>query len=392
MNCGYSYSCDVCFMQFDQELDLICHQTFHSGDIKTPTNDKTFSCDLCEIVFVEENDLLRHQAVHDNQDFNIEIVQNEVYKPKPMSCDTSEDNFSTKKTSPKLFSCDVCQIVYDSKGLLEQHLNTKYHNKRVNTVKAKKSSLNNKEIESNFESDFQTEVIIETFSCDICEIVYNTKELLEQHFSTKYHNKRANTAKVKKSLSNQLPESHFDLNNKKVRDQTEVLLETFSCDTCEIVYHTKELLEQHFSTKYHIKRAKTVKDIKSSMNNQVTGSHFGSDCQKDKDLIQVMFKIFSCDICEIVYDTKELLEQHFSTKYHNKRVEVQKLSMNRQVTESSFESDCQKDKDQTEVMFEIFSCGICEKDYDTKELLATHCETKYHKKRKLNVSDADVHF
>ena len=204
-------------MQFDQELDLICHQTFHSSDIITPTNHNTFSCDLCKIVFVEENDLLRHKVVHDHQYFNIEIVQNEVYKPKPMSCDTSEDIFSTKKTSPKLFSCDVCQIVYNSKGLLEQHLNTKYHNKRVNTVEAKKSSLNNKEIENNFRSDFQTVVMIETFLCEICEIVYNTKELLEQHFSTKYHNKRANTAKVKKSsLSNQLTISHFELNNKKI--------------------------------------------------------------------------------------------------------------------------------------------------------------------------------
>ena len=97
MNCGYSYSCDVCFMQFDQELDLICHQTFHSSDIITPTNHNTFSCDLCKIVFVEENDLLRHQVVHDHQYFNIEIVQNEVYKPKPMSCDISEDIFQLKK-------------------------------------------------------------------------------------------------------------------------------------------------------------------------------------------------------------------------------------------------------------------------------------------------------
>ena len=264
MNCGYSYSCDVCFMQFDQELDLICHQTFHSSDIITPTNHNTFSCDLCKIVFVEENDLLRHQAVHGHQYFNIEIVQNEVYKPKPMSCDTSEDIFSTKKTLPKLFSCDVCQIVYNSKGLLEQHLNTKYHNKRVNTVKAKKSSLNNKEIENNFRSDFQTVVMIETFLCEICEIVYNTKELLEQHFSTKYHNKRANTAKDKKSLmNNQVTGSHFGSDCQKNKDLIQVMFKTFSCDTCEIVYHTKELLEQHFSTKYHNKRAKTVKTVKT---------------------------------------------------------------------------------------------------------------------------------
>ena len=130
------------------------------------------------------------------------------------------------------------------------------------------------------------------------------------------------------------------------------------------------------------------------MSNQLTVSHFELNNKKNRDQTKVLLETFSCDLCEIVYDTKDLLEQHFFTKCHNKRVEVNNSSKNRQVTESSFKSECQMDKAQTKVMFEIFSCGICEKDYETKELLATHCETKYHKKRKLDVSyfNADDHF
>ena len=217
---------------------------------------KDFVCEVCNLDFAWKNGLNRHKCA------GYKVQERKPYKPGKLdiTCRENKEMFEEKievKTESEAESetndeyldddesgsadekqkekarCDLCDVAFDNKRLLQKH---NYRNHNLNTKMIK----------------------IEKVSCFYCCLEFNSKASLRQHRHRKHNKNPASTKKVQ---------------------------EKASCEICSLEFNSKDSLRQHKTRKHSAKNSKGM--VKSQ-----------------------------CSICELWFNSKEALGMHKYRKHN----------------------------------------------------------------------------
>lgn len=137
--------CEICGGKFKRKSDLMDHYDVHSDQ-------KKYVCPFCGKAFKRRTVLVKHKKLHTN--------------PREMICDLCGKAFNDKCTlkthimllheKTRNFKCPKCELTFPLKATLIKHI------MRHNPVRDK------------------------LYSCQICNMVYKDKSSLTRHFATKH--------------------------------------------------------------------------------------------------------------------------------------------------------------------------------------------------------------
>ena len=288
-------NCEVCGKQMSEN-----HLKRH---IKQQHEEKKYPCDICGLMLLETSHR-QHKFVH---------LKGKI---EPFKCDQCDYTTLIKaqmkihkqdKHGPKLFSCELCGLMFGTKRKLHSHVSTTHagtfhcphcdfqainRNTFKNHVKVKHSeqftkvkcfvcnyeasdTTQLKEHMKNLHSDISfTKESVELFSCDQCEFKSQNRKYLKEHVRAQHlgilhhctecdftgktrkvvynHFQRVHVHTIEKlscKFCHKVLESQGSLNRHLVRAHSDQVA-MYTCHLCDYRTRDKDLLQRHLSGKY----------------------------------------------------------------------------------------------------------------------------------------------
>ena len=274
------------------------------------------------------------------------------------------------------YSCDKCQKMYPSKDLLRRHV-IKYHSEKTYKCdKCEKEFVTEKGLSTH-------ETIKHEESCHQCDKSFTTKGRLKNHISIVHEGlKRISCDQCKKKLI-----SKVDLSRHVKRFHSE---KTYKCDMCE----------EKFVTKMGLNRHKAIKHEEIGVKNKcchICRKQLKSRTAYNHHIIRHQVPEHKCDKCEKSYHFLRQLQQHVNIKhedtskvgvicqycgkqyksqnaynYHINTHQVQKYKCDKCDKSYHLLSKLQEHEKYIHEGIKAYQCEKCGNDFGTKHLLYLH--------------------
>jgi KRAB domain-containing zinc finger protein len=262
------FSCANCPKTFQTNYDLRKHEQ-KCEELKARMEEKTIVCDICDGRYSTEKLLRRHIVANHNDvtwscDFCEKAFRNKVLlKTHSMICQNNPN-----RLEEKTFVCQFCNAGFTMKTYLNRHIR-KIHKEDGSfeidgLLESNKSPSTNtvesKEIEflycAKCSKSFQTnywlqkheakclELKSEIITCDICNGIYPTEQMLKRHV-TAYHNDKIWKCDFceKTFKNNALLKGHSVIcpnNPNQIKEKN------FGCSFCNAEFTLKTYLNKHY--------------------------------------------------------------------------------------------------------------------------------------------------
>ena len=250
------YVCDVCNYSTAYKSSLECHMRNHTGD-------KPFVCNVCLCSFVRKSILLRHMRTHS--------------RDKPFNCDMCDYSTVHKvclqrhlkvHSGEKPFNCEVCNASFARRSNYRRH-------KKVHTG----------------ENDF---------FCEECESSFGRQSDLVAHKKALHSGETPGPPEADVNSLSKKKKSVRNLSYHKGQ-------KTFDCHICHSSFVSKEFLMKHM--RIHQKAKGSSVDISAPpVKNNIV----------DEDKILQERKLFKCEVCQLIFASKEILIVHKKTHFDDK--------------------------------------------------------------------------
>ena len=241
-------------------------------------------------------------------------------------------NFRMHGVLIPVFKCKICSKIFPRKTALQDH-KLKSHNQiqdhSNDTIgQASRTLHNDTEAKSNFLSNESKEVINQ--ECKLCSKIFNTKNLLKEHFESAHKNYLRAHRKVKEKYKKNV---------------------SFKCDICDEMFSKSKDLKNHMA-KSHLQHAKSNRKVSKEC--EICG-------KKLKNLESHMMQHegkenhYKCAFCEKEFDFKCSLHKHIKNIHEKRRLK----------TNSNVSVDT------------IYECEMCGKKLSSKDKYKKHVEYHY---------------
>ena len=240
------FKCSLCKEVFDSKVSIQVHFA-----VKHSNEYKIFNCTKCGSVYNAEAELIAH-------------VKSEHLKIQPFKCIFCSQNFATDvefqchlTTHSKQFRCPFCNAPYDSQDALDIHMQAAHDHVGGTSAllrsdaagEAREDTLGRASVESGKKSssvtseaspkipkakeDSSADEVAGCFTCQICDIMFPLKSLLEKHREQE-HNITARSASIKMEMTRSI----------NVADQVKG---KFSCQICPEQFASKFEMMKHLN-------------------------------------------------------------------------------------------------------------------------------------------------
>ncbi|XP_071490545.1 zinc finger protein 423-like [Diadema antillarum] len=295
-------SCPTCHNEFPNDEQLIVHVLTHFKSVT-----KEYVCKDCGKSFKKPDELQKHLfEIHAHHLFKCSLCK-EVFDSKV----SIQVHFAVKHSNEyKLFNCIKCGLVYNSEAELLVHVKAE-HLKMVQPFKCLFCC-------QNFASDVEFQCHLTTHSeqyrCPFCNAPYASQEALDIHLQAAHDHVGGSSALV----------AGEDANENSEESQERVSVDS---------------------------------DKKSSVT-----SESGPKCSKTKEdrNSEEVAGCFTCQICDIMFPLKSLLEKH-RIQEHN--IKARSATIKMEMTQPINVADHIKGK---------FTCQICAEKFKSKFEMMTH--------------------
>ncbi|XP_071152847.1 zinc finger protein 62-like [Mytilus edulis] len=228
----YPFTCDFCFMNFEQEHYLLTHLEIHKGD-------KPHRCNLCGEKFATLQQLSTHRKNHEEE------------KNKPIKCDECgkrfRNNYSLNlhrhiHTNEKPYKCDECTETFSRNDYLKRH----------------KARLHSGQV----------------FQCNCCPKTFNEKYELTRHIQSSHVKDKPHvcTECDKKFAFQYELKKHLETHNKNL---------PFKCNECPNAYEKKKQLNRHFKNKHPHNEKQSVMINKLILYTETENENFGEHIEEE---------------------------------------------------------------------------------------------------------------
>ncbi|XP_026323791.1 RE1-silencing transcription factor-like isoform X2 [Hyposmocoma kahamanoa] len=284
-------SCDQCDAKFFTKYDLATHQLRHSDE--TP-----FKCSGCDRFFKRQSLLKRHEK----------IMHSDLLHEKCPHCpatflSTEELEAHQQKhsnTGDRPFPCSLCDKRFRLNCTLDRHLAVVHRNRRE-------------------------------FSCEYCPERFSTVSKLTRHVRS-HAGERPYPCKY---CDKAFTKSHHYTRHVRVKhpnQEPSIELEQYPCEQCsdtfanqdELIYHSAVHATQNLTCPLCQEKFQNVDGVTAHIKSHINGVEF------------------MCDFCELVFTSKEKLENHVIAA-HDEEFRSTQVSM--EPDDSSMDMDDEEDEE-----------------------------------------------
>ncbi|XP_033726162.1 zinc finger protein 26-like isoform X2 [Pecten maximus] len=341
---GNPFQCELCDRDFKSRLGLKLHMMGHTGE-------RPHVCSICGKGFRQKISLLTHIKKHNDEDVH---------------------------------SCNVCNDKFRTPVLLRNHLATHTRVRANRIIPCVRCGKQFKD-ERFYMKHMETHGVSMTLACQHCELQFEDEELYNVH-CTKEHEgmtfdepgnlccgQCTKTFRSEKAFNNHL-RIHMKMNENRQK-----------CETCDLVFASLELLQQH----------NRIHDKDKSFQCEICGKQYKSKCALVR---HVMFHTgdwkYNCELCGRGLSSNAELKKHMlahsSEKSHmcdvcgnryKNQVTLDRHLMSHRGDRPHVCEICGKgytDKYQLKMHLKAharekpFKCDICRKGFDDSDALLTH--------------------
>eukprot|EP00088_Acartia_fossae_P058021 TRINITY_DN6778_c0_g2_i2.p1 TRINITY_DN6778_c0_g2~~TRINITY_DN6778_c0_g2_i2.p1 ORF type:complete len:425 (+),score=86.32 TRINITY_DN6778_c0_g2_i2:84-1277(+) len=159
--------------------------------------------------------------------------------------------------------------------------------------------------------------------CELCQVNMSSPIQSKMHYQGKIHDKHVKSWFIKQGVSQQNLPVKMDSSGKFPR------WEVFSCDVCNISFDSNSVLQTHILGKNHKRLAARAKDEsipKPSVFNKETKRwertkiEPSTPSQKQESLLKSPPSEFYCDLCKVSAPNNDQFQQHVNGKNHKKKM------------------------------------------------------------------------
>lgn len=348
------YKCHICDKKLGQRRSLIRHLKLHSGG-------KTYTCKHCDINFIDYKAFKRHHLKHSLETYRSKLLkskslaenkENKLKQKKALpkdgqekdkneenverSVEKSNDTNSNSSVSENLFTCDICNKTFANKKNLDQHsqIHMEVPSHTCDQCSKSFTSLNKLEKHKAAGHD-QVE-----HRCNVCRKNIKNEETLKEHMKTCGSYK----PKVSCSVCEEKFSTIYQLEtHKKIKHNKEN--SDFVCETCGESFKQKFLLTRH----------------KKLLCNRETA---GEDID--------MEPMFKCNDCGMQFEDAAGVAKHIEDKGPDSLPYQCSKCCKRFATQRTLK----RHEDSHES--ELFKCEFCEKTFVTVGGLEQHMDSEPH--------------
>ena len=213
----YPYTCNFCFMIFEQEQFLQNHLEIHKGD-------KPHRCNLCGDKFATLQELVSHREYHKGEETrpkrcdmcgkrfrhatDLKMHQRIHTGEKPYSCDQCSETFARKDYLKKhkskfhhvgkMLKCAQCSIPFHDNSELKRHILLSHVRDKPYSCKlCDRKFIHNYELNKHVAT---THEINKPFKCSNCLSAFVKRKQLNRHIKREHPNKETHSQIVKKYI------------------------------------------------------------------------------------------------------------------------------------------------------------------------------------------------
>ncbi|CAL8142549.1 unnamed protein product [Orchesella dallaii] len=420
-NSSASFQCILCPAKYQSENRFKQHSALHNDD-------SSFNCEVCGWVLATKEKLKYHMMFNHKKKLGKGVKR---LRPKdgPYKCDHCPALYGTRNAfrnhvydnhKDKLVQCSECDRCFESKQLLQVHIQKKACNAADNTESDGDTAETKKvhccqQCSSSFKSQSKLRAHISAthekkeFPCSVCSAVFPTESRYKFHMS-RMHDKIHNVCKTcgYKAHGASHLRLHMQKHTKQKMYMCEICSKTFTsptyltghkqkehfqelgvqpikCEECDVLLPSRAQLKYH-NQKVHEKKFKYFCEICGK------GFLFESGL-KNHSQIHSTERNEVCQVCGAAYVHNRVLMDHMKNHHPEiyaatKGKDPAEVSMPNQDNQGPFICKfCNKEfsmryhlhshlKTHTEV-YEKYKCGICGKGYSSVSGVKRHEESAH---------------
>ena len=230
-------------------------------------------------------------------------------------------------------------------------------------------------------------------SCEICNKVFSTKDILFSHISSQHGMEKVNEI-IKTLPKNERPTvkcSKCELymwTEQGIKKHLEIVHESIPCVVCKKVFTTKDILFEHIRSQHGMDKVKEmIKKLPKEDRPSKKCSYCDSYCWTDQGMIKHLEKVHgnkTCVVCEKLFQTKDILFAHIRSEHGEDKVKeiIKKIPKEDRPTKKCLYCDsyCWTEQgmiDHLANVHEISACVICKKVFETKDTLFAHIRSEH---------------
>lgn len=289
---------------------------YHLALNKLPTKRKSqtqpFSCNVCNVNFNSDQQASQHfSSVRHVKKMRMMEPGSKSLDGKEGELDGSNKNSLSKK---QVFTCECCKITVNSLQQLEAHKSGNKHQTKV----AQMDPNNPMETDDdsavggdNSQNAFDKKTV---YTCTYCNVTVNSLQQLEGHKSGSKHQ-----AKVQAGGGGEPPSKPMEMDEHMVGggDMNNLSLATFdkkavfTCEYCKITVNSLHQLEAHKNGNKHQAKVSQIDPNKPMENNNLAGLSLPFDKKG----------VFTCECCHVTVNSLQQLEAHKIGGKHQAKIQ-----------------------------------------------------------------------
>ncbi|XP_068624623.1 gastrula zinc finger protein XlCGF26.1-like [Battus philenor] len=293
-----AYKCMDCVKGFNFKPSYDKHLILHSKE------NGDYECDICRLRMDTEDKLLRHQKYH-----KVRFKCTECGLVR-VNISTLKDHYHTQHSNTTdLYTCDLCPKTFSLQKLLTKHVSNT-HKGRV--------------------------------TCAYCMRTYANKDALKTHLITRHPKEVAAVEVKKKYVCKECGKAFKAPSLLKIHSSKHSVVREYYCVECDKSFKNESGLKQHLKTTApHV----VPRDLPLTCQECDKKFAIRRSLERHMNRVHLNIKPFKCDQCDRAYGSSWSLKQH------------------RKLTHEGFKRPL------------IFSCPMCDKIFDQKSILKSHIRT-----------------
>ncbi|CAE1298131.1 unnamed protein product [Acanthosepion pharaonis] len=291
---------------------------------KLPTKRKAqaqpFSCNVCNVNFNSEQQASQHfNSVRHVKKMRLMEPGNQIKENKEGDLlDAAGEKHGLSKK--QVFTCECCKITVNSLHQLDAHKSGSKHQAKLTQMETSNEMETEDDPVGGSDNTSQNAVSFDkksVFSCVYCNISVNSLQQLDAHKSGQKHQSKMQQMDPDKQMEMDEDPIESDVNNLPLPPSSFDKKTVFTCEYCKITVNSLHQLEAHKNGNKHQSK---VSQMEPGM--QMENKDSVMNVSNNMALPSSFDKkgVFTCECCNVTVNSLQQLEAHKSGQKHQSKL------------------------------------------------------------------------